>query len=60
MMNSNAVRKRYRFPKQKYDYFLVLDFEATCEKQKMIKQVSFKYYYILKFYVLQLILKQVK
>jgi hypothetical protein len=29
--------------KQKYDYFLVLDFEATCDdKQKLVPQVSNK------------------
>ena len=39
--NSSIATQSLKFMKQKYDYFLVLDFEATCDdKKKLVPQVS--------------------
>jgi hypothetical protein len=48
--NSSIQTQASKLMKQKYDYFLVLDFEATCDdKKKLVPQVSSSLFYILFF-----------
>ncbi len=44
--NSSIQTQASNLMKQKYDYFLVLDFEATCDdKKKLVPQVSSSLFY---------------